>query len=172
MPDDVGATIRMLREERGWSQARLSDESGVARETIARIEGKKRQPLADTVLRLSAALLAGQDDVELEHIVPAWPEADGRKIIGHGARSRARRRQLGLSAAAVAAAAGVSESTLSRFECGMTARSALLAIEITPHGDQQPILRSERLATALRFVDLAEHEDFCDADDWLDWPVR
>ncbi len=172
LPADIGAKIGKLREQRGWSKAELAVRSGVPRETISRLEAGLRPPLADTVLRLLVILLADQDDVELNDIVPDWPEADGRQIIGHGPRSRVRRRQLGLTAAEVAAAVGVSEATLSRFECDASATPSLLATNVTPHGDEIRLLRSEPLASVLRFADLADHEAFSDAEDWLAWPVQ
>lgn len=142
------------------------------RKTLSRLEAGKRPPLADTVLRLLVILLADQDVVELKEIVPAWPEADGRQIIGHNPRSRVRRRQLNLSATEMAAAASVSEPTLSRFECNTSATSTLLSTKTNAHGDEVRLLRNKRLARALRFVDLADHEKFCAAEDWLTWPVR
>lgn len=129
-------------------------------------------PTSDTVLRLILVLLANQDDVELNEIVPNWPEADGRQVVGHGPRSRIRRRQLVLSAADVAAHAGISEATLSRFENNTCATPSLLIVETTSHGDETERLHSERLAKALGFASLADHEAFCDADDWLTWPVQ
>lgn len=152
------------------SAASLSHHTGIARETILRIENG-RPPLAKTVLRLLEILLAEQDDVELEDIVPSWPEADGRQVIGHGPRSRARREQLDRSAADVAEAAGVSEATLSRFERNAGPTPKLLKETRTPHGDIECSLVSEALAKALRFTSLSDHEAFCDADEWRDWPV-
>lgn len=172
IPTDIGKRIAGLRGPRGWSMADLSARSGVPRETISRLESGLRTPLADTVLRLLVILLAGQDEVELMDIVPDWPEADGRQIIGHGPRSRVRRRQAELSAAAVAATAGVSEATLSRFERNACATPSLLVRKITSHGDELQRLCNVRLATTLRFGSLADHEAFCDADDWMTWPVR
>ena len=171
LPWDIGEKILGLRQARGWSQATLSIESGVPRETIARIESGKRPPLADTVLRLLAVLLIEQDDVELDDVVPAWPEADAGQIVGHGPRSRARRHQLHLSAAVVAAKAGVSEATLSRFERNAGPTPSILKEITTPHGDIENVLTNPALALALGFADIADHEAFCDADDWRTWPV-
>lgn len=171
LPRDIGNTIRALRQAQGMSSASLSQHTGIARETILRIENGRRPPLAETVLRLLEILLAELDDVELEDIVPSWPEADGRQVIGHGPRSRARRRRLGLSAAAVAAAAGFSEATLSRFERNAGPTPKLLKETRTPHGELQCNLASEALAKALRFTSLSDHEAFCEADHWRDWPV-
>lgn len=170
LPPDIGNTIRTLRQARGMSAALLAHNTGIARETVLRIENG-RPPLAMTVLRLLEILLAGQDDVELKDIVPSWPEADARQVIGHGPRSRARRQQLDLSAAAVAAAAGLSEATLSRFERNAGPTPSLLKETRTPHGDLESILVSQALAKALCFTSLSDHEAFCDADDWRDWPV-
>lgn len=172
IPADIGERINRLRRQRSWSLTDLSVRSGVPRETINRVVSGIRLPLADTVLRLLVTLLAGQDDVELTHIVPDWPEADGRRIVGHGPRSRVRRRQLGLSAATVAALAGVSEATLSRFECNASDTPSLLVIEITPNGDEVRRLRNLCLAMALQFDSLADHEAFCDADDWMICSIR
>lgn len=171
IPPDIGAKVRGLRESRSWSIAELAARSGVPRETVSRLEAGKRPPLADTVLRLLLILLADQEHVELNEIVPDWPEADGRQVIGHGPRSRVRRRQLDLSAAEVAAAVGVSEATLSRFERDASPTPTLLTTRTDAHGDKVRLLRNKRLARALRFVDLADHEKFCAAEDWLAWPV-
>jgi transcriptional regulator with XRE-family HTH domain len=172
LPTNIGASIGRLREQRGWSKAELAIRSGVPRETVSRVEAGKRLPLADTVLRLLVILLADQDEFELGDIVPDWPEADGRQVIGHGPRSRVRRRQLGLTASEVAAAVGVSEATLSRFERDASATPTLLATDFTAHGDEMRRLRSEKLASVLRFAGLADHEAFSDADDWLEWPTQ
>ncbi|MEA1086460.1 helix-turn-helix domain-containing protein [Sphingomonas sp. CD22] len=171
VPAEIGGSIRQLRQAKGWSQAALARQSGVSRETILRVEAGKRKPLAATVLMVIAVLLADQDDVELQDVVPAWPEFDPCDPVGHGPRSRARRLQLKRTLADVATMTGVSEATLSRFERGIGGISSLIEIEITGLGDHMPRLRSESLAHALRFHDLADHEAFCDADDWRQWPI-
>lgn len=171
LPRDIGEKILRLRQSRGWSQAKLSIESGVPRETIVRIEKGTRQPLADTVLGLLAVLLIEQDDVELNDVVPAWPEADAGQIVGHGPRSRARRRQLNLSAAVVAVDAGVSEATLTRFERNAGPTPLILKEVRTPHGDIDGVLTNSALACALGFADLDDHEAFCAANDWREWPI-
>ncbi|WBH15817.1 helix-turn-helix domain-containing protein [Sphingomonas radiodurans] len=171
IPNNVGTEICRLREVRGWTKAELAARSGLLRETISRIETGKRPPRADTLLRLARILLADQDDVELSDIVPGWPETDGRQVVGHGPRSRVRRQQLKLTEAEVAKKVGVSISTLSRFEGNTRATPTLLVTRTTPHGDVIQLLRSRQLAQALRFADLADHEAFCAAEDWLDWPV-
>lgn len=42
--EEVGARIKALREERGWSQQRLAEEAGVAARTIYSVEKGERMP--------------------------------------------------------------------------------------------------------------------------------
>lgn len=57
MAASVGSTIKLLREQRGWTQEQFADVSGVAPETIQRIEaGKTRTPRQGTLMALAAAL--------------------------------------------------------------------------------------------------------------------
>ena len=135
LPRDIGKIMRGLRQAQGWSAATLAYRAGIARETVLRVESGRRPPRAETVLRLLEVLLAEQNISDLQEIVPSWPEADGRQVVGHGARSRARRRQLDLSAAGVAAKAVVREATLSRFERNAGPTPSLLKETRTEHGD-------------------------------------
>lgn len=48
--------IRFLRLERGWSQERLAEESGLSRDAISRIERGDRQPSLETLQRIADAL--------------------------------------------------------------------------------------------------------------------
>jgi transcriptional regulator with XRE-family HTH domain len=60
-----GANIRLAetRKAQGFSQARLSEMSGVARITIARIETGKQVPTIDTVKKLADALNVSIDEL-------------------------------------------------------------------------------------------------------------
>lgn len=55
MPEAIGARVRMLRQQRGWSQEQLAEHSGVDRRTIQRIEAREHEPSADTVAGLARA---------------------------------------------------------------------------------------------------------------------
>ena len=56
-PGTFGINLLKFRHERGWSQRRLAETSGVGRVTIANLErGAHRSPDAETVERLAAAL--------------------------------------------------------------------------------------------------------------------
>ena len=48
--------LRNLRRESGLSQQKLSDQSGVGRVTIARIEASAQSPRLETIQRLAAAM--------------------------------------------------------------------------------------------------------------------
>ena len=52
-----------IRKERGLTQARLSDLSGVARVTIARYETGKSSPTVDTLTKLAGALHVTVDKI-------------------------------------------------------------------------------------------------------------
>ncbi len=53
----IGLDLRLLRRHRGWTQQRLADEVGVARSSIAAIEGGHAERVALAVLlRVAAAL--------------------------------------------------------------------------------------------------------------------
>jgi transcriptional regulator with XRE-family HTH domain len=64
-----GMKLRRLRMERAWSQRDLARESGVAQDTITRLETGKREAQPRTIRRLSEALgvqprelMKGSDD--------------------------------------------------------------------------------------------------------------
>lgn len=46
--------LKMLRADRGWSQAELADMAGVSRQTINAIETGKYEPSLSLAFRLSA----------------------------------------------------------------------------------------------------------------------
>jgi transcriptional regulator with XRE-family HTH domain len=45
-----------MREDRGWSQTRMAEESGLGRKAISFIEEGERQPKLDTLIRMTSAL--------------------------------------------------------------------------------------------------------------------
>ena len=57
--------LKRLREEKGWSQTRLAQESGVDRATINQVEGGRRSPTISTLEVLATAL-----DVEVADFFP------------------------------------------------------------------------------------------------------
>jgi len=52
----LGERIFELRDERGWSQARLAEEAGISRATVVHLEGDKTRAALPTLRRLSRAL--------------------------------------------------------------------------------------------------------------------
>ena len=60
---DGESPVRVYREMRGLTQARLSERSGVNRVQIADIEAGRKTGSVDTVQKLAAALSVTVDDV-------------------------------------------------------------------------------------------------------------
>jgi transcriptional regulator with XRE-family HTH domain len=52
----LASKLKSLREERGWSQYRLAEESGIHRTFIAGVEVGNRNPSLATLARLAQAL--------------------------------------------------------------------------------------------------------------------
>ena len=57
----IGERIRILREEREWTQERLAAESGVPQATISNIEREIASPLFETVLKIAKVLNVSLD---------------------------------------------------------------------------------------------------------------
>ncbi len=81
--------LRELREERGFSQYGLAEESGVGRSTIAALEAGERGAQPNTVRALARALGVTVLDLYRPHITPL-PRPDGPTQTAH---SYARLRQ-------------------------------------------------------------------------------
>lgn len=58
-----GATVKHLRNERGWTQEQLAARVRCARNTIARIETGTRRPSLPLLERLARALKLGVADL-------------------------------------------------------------------------------------------------------------
>jgi len=66
-----GQNVRLAREQKGWSQDRLSDESGLHRTYISGIERGVRNPTIEIVQQIAVAL-----DVDIQELF-ADPKARG-----------------------------------------------------------------------------------------------
>lgn len=66
-----GQNVRLAREKKGWSQDRLSDESGLHRTYISGIERGVRNPTIEIVQQVAVAL-----DVDIQELF-AEPKAKG-----------------------------------------------------------------------------------------------
>lgn len=51
----IGKRVRTLREERGWSQARLAERAGIGVAYVTRIEGAKKRATVETLEALARA---------------------------------------------------------------------------------------------------------------------
>jgi len=65
MMSSIGKEVRRLREAKGWSQAKLAGETGMAVSGISQIENDKRNPNAATLTKLARAL-----EVEVADLFP------------------------------------------------------------------------------------------------------
>lgn len=57
----LGRTIRRLREENGWTQAKLGEKLGLAESTISLYEADKREPDIATIKRLALIFYVSTD---------------------------------------------------------------------------------------------------------------
>ena len=55
-PKDIGATMRALRNERGYSTSRLGREAGISQAQVSRLECGRQGFRSDTVIRIAEAL--------------------------------------------------------------------------------------------------------------------
>lgn len=76
---DLGTAVAAARKERGWSQATLADQAGVARPWLSSFENGKPTVSLDGVLRVTIALGLGFG------LVPADADADADAGAGAGA---------------------------------------------------------------------------------------
>jgi transcriptional regulator with XRE-family HTH domain len=65
MMSGVGKEVRRLREAKGWSQAKLAAETGMAVSGISQIENDRRNPNSATLTKLARAL-----EVEVADLFP------------------------------------------------------------------------------------------------------
>ena len=142
-----------MRIATGLSRVALARAAGVAPRTLARIERGEQRPVPATLRALARAL--GRDVGDL---APGWDRDEEERVtsgaVAPGLGLRALRRRAGLSLAAAATAAGVSPSTLSRFERGLHAPRRLTAIGDGEHGAasiDSLAITSTRLAAVLGF---------------------
>jgi transcriptional regulator with XRE-family HTH domain len=61
--DEIGREIRRLREEKGWSQAKLAVDAGIGVSAVSLIETGKRNPSATTLAKIAEALGVGVADL-------------------------------------------------------------------------------------------------------------
>lgn len=53
---ELGRSVRALRRSRGWTQARLAEESGVGRDAVVKLERGAREPRPSTLEKVGASL--------------------------------------------------------------------------------------------------------------------
>jgi len=111
--------LRQLRTARGWSQARLAEESGIDVATISRYENDDANPTIDTLDRLARSLGCDLSDLVASDLVPFRP-ADPSLATLLGQRVRAERTARDLSLSALSLQSEVDARSISRLEAGET----------------------------------------------------
>lgn len=147
----VADVVRQARLCAGLTQGELADATGLRRETIYRLE-RGRAAHADTLARIGSFL-----GLPHEHFMEALDFSSN--LFGHPRRTPLRdlRRARGLTLAACAAAAGVSVTTLSRFERGNEHYPSICEVR---RSGRAWAIHNEGLARALGFADAGDLTDF------------
>ncbi len=92
MEEPIGARLRRVRTERGWSQNVLGYHADRAPSVISQVETGKRAPELSTVQRLAAALEVDWRWLLLgEEFLPAAPQETGERASARGEPVRAER---------------------------------------------------------------------------------
>lgn len=83
-PHDLGARVRELRTERGWSLDETASRTGLSRSSLFKIEKAQMSPTFDAMLRLAKGF-----EVEVPHLLVAKPSrgAEGRRSISRTGES-------------------------------------------------------------------------------------
>jgi transcriptional regulator with XRE-family HTH domain len=82
----VGAHIKRLRAERGWSQPQLAVEAGVAVSAVSQIENGRRSPNVSTLDKLAEAF-----GVEVADFFPKAPAPPSQRSLFNGLEEERRR---------------------------------------------------------------------------------
>jgi HTH-type transcriptional regulator / antitoxin HipB len=74
--NELGATIRRLRKERGWTQDDLATRAGISRRTLVALEGGSPRGEIGIVVRVIAAL-------DRELAIDERASTGGDDLLGH-----------------------------------------------------------------------------------------
>ncbi len=80
----LGARIKAVRKERGWSQEQLAERVGISTQYVSNIERGKENPTLDLLLRLAQALKVSPAeifDLEARGLDRKTLQAEIRKVI-------------------------------------------------------------------------------------------
>lgn len=94
---NISETVKRLRKEKGWTQARLAMEAHVSQQAISFIEQERNLPSADMIQALSEALgvskaeIMGEDNQDDQNIV----SIEEKKVLtAYRSLNRAGKKQL------------------------------------------------------------------------------
>jgi transcriptional regulator with XRE-family HTH domain len=80
-PATIGERLFALRDERGWSQHRLEEESGVSRVSIGKIEADQVKPRIGTLRKLARALGVSVEELVGGPLGPGQLGEDVRRFL-------------------------------------------------------------------------------------------
>jgi transcriptional regulator with XRE-family HTH domain len=162
LPVWLGGTLKAVRVGQRRSRQGVAKTADIAPLTLARIERGDQAPTPATLERICCALGIDVWDVARRWsrdaaATPTDPE------ISPGLGLRALRRERDLPLTALAARSGVSVSTLSRFERGITVSRRLTAGPAAGSGGQERdvVIDSLPLARAFNFQTVEELRSAC-----------
>lgn len=163
LPSDLGARVLAARRAAGLSRRHAAARAFIDYRTLARIERGPQLPSMTTLLAIARGL-----NVDLVDLAPAW-RADQDEIEESGLHSpgpalRRIRKARGVSLTSAAVAAGVSPSTLSRLERGLTAPARITAMGDRANGaigDYDLAVTSADLAAILGYPSPAALTNAC-----------
>ena len=159
VPADLGARLYAFRRERAMTQECLAAKTGVTRWTIARIEAGRNVPRWYLVHAIERAL--GLEDRTL---VPDWKDRPYYDAPLRSHRARRARIAVGQTLAEVAKISGISVTTISRFERGLSNTQLILG-----PGSGRDCFSNDRYARAHMFLHANEMEQYSQAADLERW---
>ncbi len=80
----LGARIKAVRKQRGWSQEQLAERAGISTQYVSNIERGKENPTLDLLLRVAQALKVSPAeifDLEARGLDRKTLQAEIRKVI-------------------------------------------------------------------------------------------
>lgn len=80
-PLDLGARVRDLRKEKGWTLQRAAQEAGLARSTLSKIENGQMSPTYDALRKLAEGLAISIPQL---FTPPTEPQITGRMSVTRG----------------------------------------------------------------------------------------
>lgn len=153
LPEGYGVVMRAAREAMGATRREVAGAVSIQPRTLARIERGHQKPSWPTLDRLCDHLGVSVAVVAKRWLTDSF-DIPTNPVVSPGIGLRALRKARGMTLVELSASSGVSASTLSRFERGLTA-SRLLAVRVgaadLDRDDRDVVLDSRTIAAAFGY---------------------